>query len=111
MGILTDTNGRLSVDLIDKIDEDFGRRVRKGEILSQDEIDALAKRASDFLSHDIRQYESLVGDLARLAEGDSYGLPQGHEGLNELFMSICAMAIAEDRLRTEIIDGLKSMGT
>lgn len=110
MGILTDGDGRLDFDLIEKIDKEFGRRLRNGEAFNQNEIDELARKANDSLSKRITEYENLLSGLAELCQDDSYGLPTGHEGLNNLFWTICIMALDVDRLRKEIYDALNIPG-
>ena len=107
MGILTDENGAFDLGLIYKIDETLGRMLSEGKNLQIGDIDTLAKKASHYFSKDIREFSDLVTSLESLDQS-SMGLPTGHEGLNDFFLSVCTLAIDETRLKDEISKALKS---
>ena len=107
MGILTDENGVLKIELVCKIDEALGRKLSEGKNLAQDDLNTLAKKAHHFFSMEINEYSKLVDSLESLDQS-SWGLPTGHEGLNDFFLSVCEMAIDEARLKDEIMKALKS---
>lgn len=106
MGILTDENGVLKMELISKIDEAFGRKLSEGEDITKDDLNTLAKKAHHFFSMEITEYLKLVDSLESLDQS-SWGLPTGHAGLNDFFLSVCAMATDEARIKDEIIKALK----
>jgi hypothetical protein len=106
MGILTDENGAFDLGLIYKIDETLGRMLSEGKNLQKGDIDTLAKKASYYFSADINEYSRTIMTLETFEHG-SYGLPQGHEGLNDFFLSVCTLAIDETRLKDEIMKALK----
>ena len=107
MGILTNQKGALKIDVIRMIDEKLGQELIDKNSLSPADVRTLAKKAHYYFSKEIDQYSELVDSLRSLDQS-SWGLPEGHAGLNDCFLSICRMAIDESRLKDEIISALKA---
>ena len=106
MGILTDSQGMLKMELIHEIDEKVSQKVKLGETLTVTEAEALADKASRYFSRSITSYNDCLGTLGELDQS-SMGRPEGHEGLNNFFLAICKEAIDRERLQKEIVDALK----
>ena len=109
MGFLTDHSGALNFDLIQKIDATSLEKLREKKMLSDSELNALTKKVHDYFKNALDEYSRSLERLECLDHGYSWGLPQGHEGLNDLFLTVCREAIEETSLRNEIVEALKAL--
>lgn len=106
MGLLIFKNGAFRMNVIKEIDPSAAQILVSTGELSELEIRLLASKAHHYFSKDITSYGGLVESLYNLNHS-SYGMPTGHEGLNELFLEMCRMGIEEERLQEEIVKGLE----
>ena len=109
MGFLTDQSGALNFDLIQKIDVTSWEKLRKEKMLSDSELNTLTNKVHDYFKNVLDEYSRSLERLESLDHGYSWGLPQGHEGLNDLFLAVCREAIEEESLRNEIVEALKAL--
>ena len=105
MGLLTTDIGHFDLTIVETINPEFVRQLSTGSLPSVQSSEQFVEEAYLHFSKMIHRYSDVISDVQELDQS-SWGVPIGHEGLNDFFLSVCEEASSKENLRREIEQAL-----
>ena len=106
MGVLTKSNHEFKFAILNKINPTITKKIKGNELLSDEDVNALAKQAEIHFLQKMMDIQQSIDMLENLEQG-SLGSYTGHPGMNDLFFSLYSQAVSYERLHKEITEALK----
>lgn len=107
MGLLYDKDGTLSLQKIGEIDQRFAKLLESNEAISAMQLEAFVKKAHHHFRGQLTRCQALIASLKDL-DHSSYGVPTGHDGVNEFLFGVLEEIVSESAIKEEMETNLKA---